>query len=192
MSKKRALTPEEIAMASRLKAAIATIPGMTEERLGAEVGVSQGAVSHWTGARLPVPAIRARAVANALGIADPTEISVAYRAVTRSKVAEDASPYRTHSILDPTKIAETVTALRIVFARRGAVYEISSPADAEIFTAAYAIRELLPDGVDQDDLVEEVARVVPIRGNEVGRSENSKASRPHRGATDRERAGNKA
>jgi DNA-binding transcriptional regulator YdaS (Cro superfamily) len=192
MSKKRQLTPEEIVMASRLKAAIASIPGMTEERLGADIGVSQGAVSHWTGARLRVPAVRARAVAAALGIADPAEISAAYREVTRSKVAEEAPVYRTHATLDPTKIAETVTALRIVFARRGAVYDITSPADAEIFTAAYAIRELMPEDVDQDDLVEEVAKVVPIRGNEVGRSENSKAGRAHRSAANRERAGTKA
>jgi len=192
MSKKRELTPEEIAIAARLKAAIASIPGMTEERLGVDVGVSQGAVSHWTGARLPVPAIRARAVADALGIADPAEISVAFREVTRSKVAEEAPHYRTHPALDPSKIAETITALRIIFARRGAVYEIASAEDAEIFAAAYAIRELMPEEVDQEELVEQMARVVPIRGNEIERSDHRKTGRAHRGAANRERIGTKA
>lgn len=191
MSNKRQLTQEEFAIAARLKAAIAAIPGMTEERLGAEIGVSQGAVSHWTGARLPVPAIRAPAVAAVLGIADPSEISVAYRGVVQFKVSEDAPTYKVRAALDPTKIAETVTALRIVFARRGVVYDITSPADAEIFTAAYAIRELMPMDVDQNDLVEQVAKIVPIRGNDVGRNDDSKAGRAHR-SSPRKRAGNKA
>jgi hypothetical protein len=192
MSNKRQLSAEEKAMAAAMKAAIAAIPGMTEERLGVEVGVSQGAISHWTGGRLPVPAIRAPKVAASLGFADPAQISVAYRNVTGFKVAEDAPIYRVRAMhLDPTKIAETVTALRIVFARRGAVYEIASPPDAEIFIQAYAIRELMPKNIKQDDLIERVASIVPIRGKDIGRSDDIQAGRTHRGAT-RKRTGGKA
>lgn len=81
MSNKRPLTDEELAMAATVKAAIAATPGMTEERLGELAGVSQGAVSHWTGGRLPIPAGRAGRVADALGINDPGSISIAYREI---------------------------------------------------------------------------------------------------------------
>src|SRR5690242_10867528 len=91
MSTKRPLTPEEREMAAKLKARIASIPGMTEERVGAELGVSQGAVSHWTGARLPVPASRAAKLAAILQFDDPSEISVAYREIVEGAPAKAAT-----------------------------------------------------------------------------------------------------
>jgi DNA-binding transcriptional regulator YdaS (Cro superfamily) len=110
MSNKRPLTTEEIRMAARIKAAIAGIPGMTEERIGGELGVSQSAVSHWTGARLPVPARRAAPLAAVLGIADPGEISVAYQELVAGGAAAPQSqsqPMR----LDPERMAELATVL---------------------------------------------------------------------------------
>lgn len=83
MSNKRPLTAEEKAMAARMKAIIASTRDMTEESVADAVGVTQGQISHWTGGRLPVPARRAPALASALGIADPGEISLAYRAIAK-------------------------------------------------------------------------------------------------------------
>ncbi len=81
MSAKRPLTPEEKSIAARLRSIIAANPDLTEEGVASTVGVTQGQVSHWTGGRLPVPARRAAA----LGIGDPSEISVAYREIAPQK-----------------------------------------------------------------------------------------------------------
>lgn len=82
MSNKRPLTAEEKAMADRMKAIIESTPGLTQESVGASVGVSQGQVWQWLEGRLPVSAKRAPALAEALGIQDPAEISVAYREIS--------------------------------------------------------------------------------------------------------------
>lgn len=88
MSNKRPLTAEEKAMAARMKAIIASSREITEESVADAVGVTQGQVSHWTGGRLPVPAKRAQALAAALGIADPGEISLAYRDIAKTSGPE--------------------------------------------------------------------------------------------------------
>lgn len=77
---KRPLTSEEIAIADRIRAIIAD-PAMelTEESVGVAVGAKQAQVSHWTGAREPVPVKRAKALARILRITDPGEVCVAYR-----------------------------------------------------------------------------------------------------------------
>lgn len=98
---KRPLTPEEIEIAERLKARIREI-GMTEEKLGELVGVSQGQVSHWTGKRLPVPAARAAKLAVALGFNDPGEISLAYRDAYHGAPGKSAPSTHSQSArLDP-------------------------------------------------------------------------------------------
>ena len=90
MNGKRALTPDELRIASRIKSIIKNDPrGLTEEAAGIACGVKQAQVSHWTGGREPVPVKRAAALAKYLHIDDPGEICVAYRQLTPN-AAQDA------------------------------------------------------------------------------------------------------
>ena len=117
MSKKRPLTDFELAIAKRLKSAIASSANLTEERVGAELGISQGAVSHWTNGRLPVPAKRAQKLAHILGIDDPAEISIAYRDISRHGRDDHRSISKIRSgpasavAMDPETLSETMTML---------------------------------------------------------------------------------
>src|SRR5690348_4209312 len=92
MSKKRPLTTEEKAMASRMKAIFAADRDRTEENAAVSVGVTQGQISHWTSGRLPVPAKRAPALAAYLGIDNPGEISVAYRELGLPRQSRKPAP----------------------------------------------------------------------------------------------------
>jgi transcriptional regulator with XRE-family HTH domain len=86
--------------------------------------------------------------------------------------------------LGVSMIAETVKALRIIFARRGAVYDIATEADAAIFIEAYGLRVKMPAAVSQEDLLVQMGTVVPIGGNEDGRSNGLQV-----GGVDRKKAG---
>jgi hypothetical protein len=141
MSNKRDLTPEEVAMAARLKAAIAAIPGMTEESLGAELGVSQGAVSHWTGARLPVPAKRAPKLALLLGFDDPGEISTAYRAVVAMAAEPSAPSHSHHARLDPEIVSSAQQALAEMYKANGRTYHGDDVARFVLLYEKYASRK---------------------------------------------------
>lgn len=109
MTKKRELTEEERRMADFLKTAIKDAR-KTEEQVGAEINVSQGQVSHWTGKRLPVPASRAAPLARAVGIGDPAEISVAYRKIASAAGSAadwpDILAYRQPASLGPGAIPD--------------------------------------------------------------------------------------
>ncbi|MGH8158397.1 MAG: hypothetical protein ACREPQ_09765 [Rhodanobacter sp.] len=114
-------------MAAIIKAAINAIPGLTEERLGELLGVSQGQVSHWTGARLPVAWKRAADLAAAIGIEDPASISVAYREV----MAKTATQQQSHVLRHDLEIIRDVAqALRDT----GLIYEEDMP---NLFVKAY-------------------------------------------------------
>jgi len=78
MTKKRALSPLELSAADALALALSRC-GKTQEQVGSDVGVSQGMVWQWANKKLAVPARRARALARAVGVADPADISVDYR-----------------------------------------------------------------------------------------------------------------
>lgn len=141
-------------MAATVKAAIASIPDMTEEHLGVIVGVSQGQISHWTGARLPIPASRAARVADALHISDPGSISVAYREIVGHRHSQSVR-------LDPAMVAQTHRALKRRFAKSGG-YDIEK--HPELFVEAYAIRVgIVGASVPQNvfDLVIEHANLTP-------------------------------
>lgn len=128
MSNKRPLTAEEKTMAARIKAAIVKDSYLTEEIVGAKLGVTQGQVSHWTGGRLPVPATRAAALAEILNIADPADISLKYRALVPKGVRDTAAHYD----VPPDQIAEMrreLDALRAVVAVVLTVSTIHRPAE---------------------------------------------------------------
>lgn len=78
--RRRALTAEELRIAERIRTIISATDGLTEGIVAEVVGVSPGQISHWSSGRLAVPARRAPALAKALGIDDPGELSVEYRA----------------------------------------------------------------------------------------------------------------
>ncbi len=92
-SRKPPLTSEEIRIAAMIKAKIASDPNLTEEIVGNAVGVTQGQISHWSGARLPVPAKRAAALAKALGFDDPGILSPAFRKLQSQAVRETPGHY---------------------------------------------------------------------------------------------------
>ncbi|MET3654053.1 LexA family transcriptional regulator [Dyella japonica] len=74
MSKKRPLNPQEIACSDFLKKAISETP-LTQQQIADKVGVSQGQLWQWANRRLPVPARRAQALADALSFLDPVDPS---------------------------------------------------------------------------------------------------------------------
>lgn len=70
-----------------------------------------------------------------------------------SSDSESQADVRSHvERLDARKIAETAQALRIVFAKRGAKFDIEI--DAEIFVVAYQLRLQLPDRMTDADLLD--------------------------------------
>lgn len=75
---KRQLTPAELKAAAALAEAVTASP-LSQEAIAASMGVTQGMIWQWANGRLPVPAHRAVALADAIGV-DPSIISVAYRA----------------------------------------------------------------------------------------------------------------
>ena len=130
---KRPLTPEEIEIAAELKARIAKTRGLTEEKVGAEVGVSQGQVSHWTNARLPVPIGRAAKLAAMLGFDDPGEISLAYRDAYRGKAAP--LPHSQSARLDPRIFRVVARAMQDAHKELGRAYSVTD--SAELFVEMY-------------------------------------------------------
>jgi transcriptional regulator with XRE-family HTH domain len=195
MSNKRPLTAEEQAMADRMKAIIANSDELTEESVAAAVGVTQGQVSHWTGARNPVSARRAPALAAALGIEDPSEISVAYReiaehrpsdfVVTRQgQVIQVIDSKQSHAPRFDAKIlAATHRALRELHeaAETGAPYNLES--DPEHFLQAYELRAKLSQ-VSAADLVQ-IFKAAGLGMNhgvaEDGRSGDGRTGVPNEG-----------
>lgn len=141
-TKKRPLTAEEKAMAVRMRTIIASDPGLTEEGVGAIVGVSQGQISHWTSGRLPVPAKRALKLAAALSIDDPGEISVAYRdVVSRAKAAPPGVDERRPDLMI-ARLENDIDALR--YALGAIVTAMTAHRPAEAGDVARALRKHVP------------------------------------------------
>lgn len=162
MSKKRPLTDEEKAMAAKMKAAIANTPGLTEEIVGAHMGVTQGQISHWTGGRLPVPARRATALAQILGIRDPGEISLQYRAVAPRSVREAPAVYVGGGEDVVADLRQEVAALRLVIATMLTVSTAHRP--AEVADVAKRLRRHTPVRLGRGfvgELLETLDKAVP-------------------------------
>lgn len=142
MSKKRPLTPEEKQMAAKMKAAITGNPDLTEEAVGAQMGVTQGQVSHWTNARLPVPARRALKLASILGIDDPGEISLDYRALAARMAANPSAVSEIRPDLEISRLQNDIDALRGALAVMAAVMVAHRPAEGAAY--ARALRKHVP------------------------------------------------
>lgn len=127
--KKRPLTAEEKQMAAVMKAAIAANPDLTEESVGAQVGVSQGQISHWTGGRLPVPSGRAIKLASALGIDDPSSISVAYRELQLQAARGESIGHEMRPDLEIARLQNDVESMRRVIAVMATVMMSHRPAE---------------------------------------------------------------
>lgn len=74
----RTLSPDDIKAAQAFAAALER-SGKTHEEVAAEVGVTPGMIHQWAKPLRPISFRRAAALARAVGIADPAEISVGYR-----------------------------------------------------------------------------------------------------------------
>lgn len=156
MTKKRPLSAEELAIAKRLKSIIARNPDLTEEAVGAKLGVSQGQISHWTGARLPVPATRAAALAKELGIADPGEISIAWRKINTTAVRESPASYRIPA--DPADLRVEIEALKATLAVMIAVATQHRPIEGG--DLARRLRKHVPARLLQHGFVHEVLQTL--------------------------------
>ena len=89
----RPLTPQEVAASDHIKERLAAIRGSaTQEKVAAEVGVSQGQIWQWANRRLPVRATRAVALAKALGTT-PAQVSAEYSSVMPDAVRELPAGY---------------------------------------------------------------------------------------------------
>lgn len=159
MTNKRALNAEEKAIAKRLKAIIAADPNLTEESVGVQVGVSQGQVSHWTGGRLPVPAARAAALAKAVGIENPGEISLAYRRInTSSGVKEAAHTYSApseHALGDLQAEVASLKAVLAILLTVGVAHRPIEGADL-----SRRLRKHLPAKMLQHGFVHEIVKTL--------------------------------
>lgn len=133
---KRQLTPEEKNIAKRLKAIFKASPDRTEEAAGVACGVGQAQVSHWTGAREPVPAKRAAAFAAYMGIDDPGEISVAYRELPR---ASTNSAIPTKQVSELRNVLNALTAVMLTYRQHeapdflGLLHKIPSKSDPDSY-----------------------------------------------------------
>jgi len=93
---KRALRPQEVEIATLIKARLAELKrarGLTQERVAAAVGVTQGAVWQWANARTPVAAESAIAFARELDLA-PEQISLDYRRMVEGGMPSLQMPAR--------------------------------------------------------------------------------------------------
>lgn len=157
MTKKRPLNAEELAIAERLKSIIARNPDLTEEAVGAKLGVSQGQISHWTGGRLPVPAIRAAALAKELGIADPGEISIAWRKINATSLVRDPPAY--YEVPgDPADLRAEIEALKATLAIMIAVATQHRPIEGG--DLARRLRKHVPARLLQHGFVHEVLQTL--------------------------------
>jgi transcriptional regulator with XRE-family HTH domain len=135
-SKKRSrpkLSSEEVAMADLMKSRAAAID-KTQSELAAEIGVTQGMFSHWLNKKERVPANRARALADVLGLA-PEDVSIAYR--------QENDRDR--------KLRDDILALR--FAVTGIATALSAKRQGEGVAFDSAIREVaskFPEFLDED------------------------------------------
>jgi len=86
--------------------------------------------------------------------------------------------------LEPAKVAETVMALRNVFATRGSDFDVAE--DPELFVLAYGIREQMSPVPSTEELIDfgiKLADMIPMGGDENGRNDGTEA-----GAADRVKA----
>ncbi|WP_161596256.1 helix-turn-helix domain-containing protein [Rhodanobacter glycinis] len=142
-------------MAALIKSRLDAIPGMTQDSLGEQLGVSQGMVSHWVDGRSAVTAKRARALANALGIDDPALISVDYREIVGPVSASVGTSEESLALrLDTStilKIVETFEVVQEMYKDEGRVYDIE--AEPERFYEAMTTYDQLPEGQTLSEFV---------------------------------------
>jgi len=127
MSRPRLLTdPAELAASEEFKRCLLASK-KTQEQVAAEIGsgVSQGTVWQWANGRLAIPANRAVDAAAAVG-ADPARISVAWRSLAGSGVAEDRPQYalRSQPVGIPlTTVADAMAVVRAYLEDRGEPFD---------------------------------------------------------------------
>lgn len=145
-------------MAARMKAIINQTDGLTEEFVGAEVGVSQGQVSHWTNARLPVPANRAIKLAAVLNITDPSEISVAYRDLAEKMASNPGADEPMRPDLIIARLENDVDSLRYALGSLVTAMVVHRPTEAA--DVAEALRKHVPAKFQRQGYVYELLKVL--------------------------------
>lgn len=156
-SRKPSLTAEEKEIAAFIKATIANTPGLTEEIVGNAVGVTQGQISHWSGGRLRVPAERAPALAQALGVDDPGRLSLPFRKLQAHGVREQPAPYgtRDEEISALRRELDAVRALVVCILTIGATHRPVEAADV-----VHRIRKQLHPSLAKEATVAETLKTI--------------------------------
>lgn len=154
--------------------------GLTQEQLAHACGFAgQSRIANYEGtgphAREPSLA-EVPVIAHALGVS-VGELFGEPAPLTQSQAAR----------LDPAKVAETVKALRTVFARRGATFDVE--ADPELFVAAYAVREEMEEAPSPENLIEFGMKLADMA---QGISSDERGNGLPSGSTHRAKAGKRA
>lgn len=144
-----AKTPEKPRPSAQSLALTAAINAsrITKAAIAEQVGVSAGMVSQWASGHRPVPAGKARKLAEVLGVKDPKRISAAFAEVAeneRSNVVPlrqvSDQPLRPELVI--ARLQNDVDALRYGMAALVATMTFHRPSEAE--AAAKAIRRNVP------------------------------------------------
>lgn len=139
MPKNPPSTPHSRAIAAAMKAS-----GLSDAAIANEVGVSPGMVYQWKTARRPVPAPKARILADVLKVSDPGTLSAAYGEVAGNEggnvVALPSQPIKPE--LAQSRVENDIDALRYAVSALVATMVIHRPAEA--VDAAAAIRRQVP------------------------------------------------
>jgi transcriptional regulator with XRE-family HTH domain len=153
--------PEPTA-AERLASAMRT-KGVKNVDLATYADVTPGAVSQWVKGRRPVPANKARAVAEFVGV-QPEQISLKYGEISEQRGVYDldAQPSETHDplSLDKTinRIESDIDALRMAFGVLAGVMVAHRPAEAA--DVAKALRKHLSARFARQGFVHELLELL--------------------------------
>ena len=183
-------TAADLAAAKRLRAAWdarARSLGLTQDKMAAKLGGSQGLVSQYLNGKIPLNFRTLLGFSDALGIAPETiRTDLPEQVLTGSSGPASGSQA---ARLDAVKIAVTARAINRILDRRlkGLTLDITEPLDAELFAEAYAECESMPEA-SEAEMVAVVADLMMAREARRGK-ESEQADGVDRGEGRKVRAG---
>jgi transcriptional regulator with XRE-family HTH domain len=130
---KTTTTPESRALAAAFKGK----PRGFVSKVARQIGVEPNNISHWIHGRRPVPAVYARPLAKALGLADPCVISSAFAGVAASEPSNVVA-HPAELVLRPelvaARTANDIDAMRYILSAMVTAMLVHSPTEAADFS----------------------------------------------------------
>jgi transcriptional regulator with XRE-family HTH domain len=196
LSRKAKPTEADIAAARRLRAewdARAKSLGLTQDKMAAAMGGTQGLVSQYLRGTIPLNYRALLLFCEALGI----DVETVRTDLPEQHLANPRFLSRRSNALrlDADKVATTTRALQIVLARRGSALDLTQLLDAQLFVEAYTELEAMSGSPDGDvtfgavvtDLVHAREGEKGERTGDPGRSSDEQTGRAARAKTNRGR-----